>query len=457
MRRCAGVHSNGSMSGLAATLPFFKRRTFFKRRGWGVCLVAVALAACSSVDQGLLGDSGGDAGPDAATGDGDGDASPGDGDGPMDGPCVTDADCALPHTMAACEAGVCVVDGCATGYRDCDLLDDTGCESPPVDPDNCGGCGIACEIEHGSPTCISNTCLLDVCDDDWGDCDDVPLDCETPLNTLADCGGCGVACSDDDIIHGTASCATGVCGPDVCDDGYADCNGVPVDGCEQNLLGMTGCGQCADGHGQCDGIARNGCEALDTVVDCGGCGQACNVANGSGDCSTGSCQVASCNADWADCDGNPGNGCEQQVSVVGPCLPDDTCERRLFGQRGYFVCQDARSWDEAQARCRGQLYGDLVRIDDAAEQAFVQGEIAGPIWIGGSDAGSEGQWRWSDNGMRFWQGDAGGMATGGAYAKWDAGEPNGSGNCQQMYADGTWDDTVCAGMLGYVCELQGDP
>lgn len=394
-----------------------------------------------------------------AGGDGDGDLVTGDGDGDtvVDLRCATDADCDLPRAASAgCVDGLCTVTDCSTGFRNCDLRDDNGCESPPIDPDNCGGCGIKCEVDHGTAACLSNTCVIDSCDDGWGDCDDAPLDCETRLNSLTDCGACGETCGDDDVRNGTATCETGRCGPASCDDGFADCNAVPVDGCEARTDGTTGCGMCAVGHGECDGIPQNGCEPLNTVTNCGACGDACTPARAAGDCGGGSCLLAGCDADWADCDGRPANGCEQQLSVVGPCFPDDTCVRRLFNGTGYFFCQDARTWDQAQARCRGQLSGDLVRIDDAAEQAFVQGQSGADSWLGGGDGAVEGQWRWSDNGVQFWQGDGGGAATGGAYENWFSGSPDGSGNCMRMRPSGEWDDRSCDITLAYVCEVQGD-
>jgi hypothetical protein len=72
----------------------------------------------------------------------------------------------------------------------------------------------------------------------------------------------------------------------------------------------------------CDGVSSNGCE-VDTSTDvshCGRCGVACpDVANAAPYCSSGNCTFA-CIGDFADCDGDPSNGCEVDLSTsVSSC------------------------------------------------------------------------------------------------------------------------------------------
>jgi hypothetical protein len=53
---------------------------------------------------------------------------------------------------------------------------------------------------------------------------------------------------------------------------------------------------------------------LDTLTNCGSCGNACSSpANGSAACVAGTCGVSSCNAGWGNCDGNVSNGCETEL------------------------------------------------------------------------------------------------------------------------------------------------
>ena len=92
---------------------------------------------------------------------------------------------------------------------------------------------------------------------------------------------------------------------DVRADGEAD---APADG----LCGATGL--------ICDG----GCTGSD-VHNCGACGHDCaKLANVTGavSCSTtGACVLgpSSCAPEWADCDGNPENGCETDITQPSHC------------------------------------------------------------------------------------------------------------------------------------------
>lgn len=591
-------------------------------------LMCLVVAGCTTVDATLVppmppgdgdgdgvgnGDGDGDVEP-GGDGDGDGDVEPGgDGDGDAVQTCRPNPDvdnevctqicpetcngrdddcdqrvdeeassgCALEHATASCESGACAVAACDAGYRDCDGSAETGCEVQPSDPANCGGCGMGCAVDNAVATCVDDRCAVEACDPGWGDCDAEPLDCETPLDTLADCGACGVMCSS--VFNASPSCATGRCGPEACDDGYGDCNGLPGDGCEQRLDTLTHCGtcdtpcalancgggvctaaqctapeadcdgdgvdcevnlatdsghcggcgaicafdggvatphatlsgcadgrcaitcdagfgdcdgiysngceqplntlshcagcnvacaldngaatcgggscelsDCAAGFGDCDGDSGNGCEPLNTLADCSACGQACLVPNGSGDCGGGSCALDSCAADWVDCDGGElGNGCEQQLSVVGPCFPDADCQRRSFGGVTYYVCSGPRDWAAARARCQLQLAGDLARIDSPEENAFIQAELGGAAWVGGTDGAVEGQWRWADIGLQFADGAS---AVGGNYVNWNGGEPNdvNGEDCLEISPAGVWNDAACDGAKGFVCEIQAD-
>jgi hypothetical protein len=74
---------------------------------------------------------------------------------------------------------------------------------------------------------------------------------------------------------------------------------------------------CKAGFADCDGNASNGCEvdlSLD-IANCGSCGHACDAANGAGRCQWGACVVTGCNAGFADCDGSFANGCETGIAA----------------------------------------------------------------------------------------------------------------------------------------------
>ena len=253
--------------------------------------------------------------------------------------------CSADHITPACVAGSC--DGaCEPGWVDCDGDKLTnGCEANlPSDPDNCGGCGLACSSNHVlTPTCSGGVCS-GACDAGFADCNaDKQLDgCEAATGTdVANCGGCGNACSSNHVASPT--CTGGTCtGP--CSAGFADCDGdKQTNGCEAFLAGdpdnCGGCGivcswtgmatrtcvngvcagTCAPESTDCDGNKQiDGCEtAVGTdPLNCGGCGVMCSANHVSTPaCSAGSCNGA-CDAGFASCDGNmQANGCETSTNA----------------------------------------------------------------------------------------------------------------------------------------------
>jgi hypothetical protein len=81
-------------------------------------------------------------------------------------------------------------------------------------------------------------------------------------------------------------------------------------------LGICSAAGCPGGKGDCDHVAANGCEVdlTSDVNNCGACGAVCpTVANGVRNCSGSVCGVASCTANFGNCDGNGANGCESNT------------------------------------------------------------------------------------------------------------------------------------------------
>jgi hypothetical protein len=230
---------------------------------------------------------------------------------------------------------------CNAGFSDCNNNPADGCETSLKTNDNCGACGSSCSVANGSSTCTSGTCQVATCNAGFSDCDGNPANgCETPLNTLDHCGACGSSCS---VRNGAASCATGSCQVATCNAGFSDCNGNPADGCEAALNTLDHCGACGSscsvangaascesgscqvatcnaGFSDCDGNPANGCETrLDTNDNCGACGSACSVANGAASCGGGTCQVAACNTGFSNCNGLASDGCEADLRTTDHC------------------------------------------------------------------------------------------------------------------------------------------
>lgn len=127
------------------------------------------------------------------------------------------------------------------------------------------------------------------------------------LITATACAGWGLAACDslDDLTSKPSPAETG---PDTplaetgpsCPDGKRDCDGDPTNGCETDVSANTS--------------------------HCGFCGNVCApVANGYPVCDKGTCKVA-CNTGFDNCDANPTNGCERDVSAdptnCGACNHD---------------------------------------------------------------------------------------------------------------------------------------
>jgi gliding motility-associated-like protein len=95
-----------------------------------------------------------------------------------------------------------------------------------------------------------------------------------------------------------------------------------------------------------------------------------------------------------------------------------------------------------QAQSYAQTFGaNLISVQSASENADLvqalsnQGYSAEVIWIGYSDALSEGNYVWYDGAPL-------------SYSNWAPGEPNNAGgneNCTQIYPDGGWNDLNCSG------------
>ena len=239
------------------------------------------------------------------------------------------------------------------GYEDCDP-DELGCENVGMGVgaiERCGSCENDCTAkgwQHVSDY-KCNICM----GMDYADCRDLCVEQET-LNFN----------ESGDEIHECYYCSIMTC-----ETGYADCNDDSQDGCETNIFAgdsadPQNCGQCGnhcdlphtstylcvegvcepldcdEGYGHCDEWTNNGCEVdLNTNPDhCGDCNHRCNDlgwADVQGyNCIGGECEIASCNTNFRDCDGQLNTGCETNISTsedgthCGAC--NDHCSERVW-------------------------------------------------------------------------------------------------------------------------------
>ncbi|MDC0002033.1 hypothetical protein OAD76_01860, partial [Flavobacteriaceae bacterium] len=138
------------------------------------------------------------------------------------------------------------------------------------------------------------------------------------------------------------------------------------------------------------------------------------------------------------------------------------------------------TWSDAKTLAESSTYfglqGYLATILTEEENQISAEQITGTGWIGASDEGTEGEWKWvtgPEAGTIFWNGNQNGSAPPGAFENWNNNEPNNSGG-NEDYAhitadgvgiDGSWNDLPdnTAGQpldyqaKGYIVEYGGTP
>lgn len=150
------------------------------------------------------------------------------------------------------------------------------------------------------------------------------------------------------------------------------------------------------------------------------------------------------------------DGSEKDVGVRVSAItarPHPSCVYETHGGHDYWFCSGPMEWAAAEDVC-ASVQMHLARVDDVAENTFIQANVENKAWIGADDQGAEGQWIWAEGGDVFWSGGASGGAQGGVFARWAVGEPNNLFNedCAQIRDDGRWNDSLCGVPFPFVCE-----
>ncbi len=165
----------------------------------------------------------------------------------------------------------------------------------------------------------------------------------------------------------------------------------------------------------------------------------------------------------------------------GQCANDANIYTFVYGGHSYEVVKENKTWTDA-ANCAIERNGYLAEINDSLEQNAIFDELSnkagilhtntqnqfgtGSVWLGGSDAGIEGNWIWDGNnngtGSQFWSGGPGGTAIGGLYTNWGISppEPDNSGGQDHLTIIikptavnfGLWNDLVSTNTIYYLIE-----
>lgn len=221
---------------------------------------------------------------------------------------------------------------------------------------HCGGCGIDCYGNQvNAASCAVDggvaSCVIGECEEGFADCDGLAsTGCEADLRSSSSCGSCGIVCGGTGTTTQSSECMLQNDGEYACDivceEHWSDCDGDPSNGCETNLRLTENCGMCGndcsdqfpnaigrcDGRGgcvieaclegfsDCDGDPSNGCEVdLSDTQNCGACGVVCGDANTvTATCVEGAtpeentCSLL-CQAGFNDCNGLSADGCEVDI------------------------------------------------------------------------------------------------------------------------------------------------
>lgn len=234
-----------------------------------------------------------------------------------------------------CGTGECFPKTCAQVGASCGFASDMCSEAL-----DCGGCAVP-QTCGGGGVLNQCGCTPKTCTQLFATCGTIPNGCKGIL----DCGTCaaGQTCGGG----GPNMCGTNPCSPKSCAQIGASC-GLVSDGCSEAIdcgkctspdtcgglgkLNQCGCmpRSCSQMGASC-GKAQSGCGfeiecgTCPNGEECGSagvanqCGCNCTLPHASTACQGGQCVITACEAGWDDCDKNPANGCEADLSADPHC------------------------------------------------------------------------------------------------------------------------------------------
>lgn len=286
------------------------------------------------------------------------------------------------NATGRCDAGTCRIDECLPNFGDCDTNANTCESDFRTDEGDCGNCDTSCSptgTTSAGNQCISGTCTP-ACDSTHANCDTQgPNGCEINTgNNALHCGGCNMACTGGrPCISSMCGCSGGLT---VCDDECVNTatDNTNCGSCGTTCTGGRTCVnsvcQCPSGQTFCSPVCVN---AQTDEANCGMCGRTCDTPTGttSNTCTAGAC-VPVCAALRDSCDMEPWDGCEVnfvsnnahcgacnracQTGSGSPtyvsantCSPSGMCQPTCVANRG--DC-DMEPWDGCEADLTGATF-----------------------------------------------------------------------------------------------------
>ncbi|XP_047435127.1 CD209 antigen-like isoform X2 [Mugil cephalus] len=141
----------------------------------------------------------------------------------------------------------------------------------------------------------------------------------------------------------------------------------------------------------------------------------------------------------------------EQITILNATLKAKTCPSgwRKFQNSCYFSSASKKTWKLSRDYCQSKG-ADLAIVKSPEEMSFLNGMVGGgkEVWIGLTDEGVEGHWKWVDG-------------TDLTISYWGSGQPNSySGrnqDCvefrQRSTGNGDWNDEDCTATQNWICEM----
>jgi hypothetical protein len=219
--------------------------------------------------------------------------------------CESAANCTA-AAAGSCQQAVCTSGVCGFAADDSNAPASSSCATGTCTGGVPGVSFVAAGTPASSPSCSAGALTQYTCDGN-GNVAETQTSCSPYV--CADSTACYGSCGGNAECAAGYVCSGAVCVPRQCttDSQCGVANGTGR--CNQGICEVASCNA---GYGDCDGRFSTGCETNlnSSVQSCGTCGHACGpYTNATAVCLSGTCKYT-CNPGYLDCDNNPANGCE---------------------------------------------------------------------------------------------------------------------------------------------------